>query len=129
MTSLAALAPAVQALYPEDVRTRYEIHEWRNATVVFKGVHPGEWTDLMSVLGAFRLLRSHVVAGGGNKSSIARGLDSHLYRLGWTEKHFDTKITVDQTVYETPTHAIDCFKHRVALEVEWNNTDPATTGI
>jgi len=82
MTSLAALSPAVQALYPEGVRTRYEIHEWRNATVVFKGVHPGEWDDLMTVLAGFRLLRSHVVTGGGNKSSISRSLDSYLYRLG-----------------------------------------------
>lgn len=31
---------------------------------------------------------------------------------------------MDETVYETPTHAVDCFKNRVAFEVEWNNKDP-----
>jgi len=25
---------------------------------------------------------------------------------------------------ETPTHKVDCFKNRVALEIEWNNKDP-----
>ena len=24
----------------------------------------------------------------------------------------------------TPTHKVDCYKNRVALEVEWNNKDP-----
>ena len=27
-------------------------------------------------------------------------------------------------VYESPTHKVDCFKGRVALELEWNNKDP-----
>ena len=25
---------------------------------------------------------------------------------------------------ESPTHSIDCFKNRIALEIEWNNKDP-----
>jgi hypothetical protein len=25
---------------------------------------------------------------------------------------------------ESPTHKVDCFKNRVALEIEWNNKDP-----
>lgn len=39
-------------------------------------------------------------------------------------KGFDTKITVDEKVMESPTHEVDCFKNRVALEIEWNNKDP-----
>jgi len=124
MTRLESLSEPIQALYPPQVRSSYEIHDWRNATVIFKGVHAAEWDDLMAVLAEFRLRRSHIITGGGNKSSVSRSLDSHLYRLGWSEKHFDTTITVDETVYETPTHAVDCFKNRVALEVEWNNKDP-----
>jgi hypothetical protein len=31
---------------------------------------------------------------------------------------------VDKTEYHTPTHKVDCYKNRVALEVEWNNKDP-----
>ena len=25
---------------------------------------------------------------------------------------------------DSPTHEVDCFKNRVALEIEWNNKDP-----
>jgi hypothetical protein len=124
MTSLRELPVFVQQLYPSDVRARWEIHEWRNATAIFTGIHRSEWADLMQVLSSFRLLRSEILRSGGNKSPIANRLDRPLYQLGWEKKEFDTKITVDDTVYESPTHEVDCFKNRIALEVEWNNKDP-----
>jgi hypothetical protein len=55
---------------------------------------------------------------------IAGSLDSHFTKLGWIEKKFDTKIVVDSSEYIAPTHKVDCYKNRVALEVEWNNKDP-----
>ena len=64
------------------------------------------------------------MAGGSNKSSIAKRFDNFLYDRGWVEKRFDTKITIDDSTLESPTHKIDCFKNRIALEVEWNNKDP-----
>lgn len=111
-------------LIPPALHQLYEVQEWRNAPIVFKGAHPDEWDELLGVLGSFRLLKSEMVRGGGNKSPIAKRLDQPLYDLGWVEKEFDTKIVVDQTNYETPTHKVDCFKNRVAVEVEWNNKDP-----
>ena len=30
----------------------------------------------------------------------------------------------NSTITEVPTHKIDCFKNKVAIEVEWNNKDP-----
>lgn len=124
MTSLPDLPQAIQDLYPTAIRTNYEIHEWRNATAIFRNVHEAEWDDLMSVLVAFQLKRSFIENPGGNKSALARALDGQLLRRGWIEKEFDTKITVDQTIYESPTHKVDCFKNRVACEIEWNNKDP-----
>lgn len=32
-------------------------------------------------------------------------------------------MTVDGVQKDSPTHKVDCFKNRVALEVEWNNKD------
>ncbi|MEE9139368.1 MAG: BglII/BstYI family type II restriction endonuclease [Alphaproteobacteria bacterium] len=109
---------------PPEIAQLYEFHEWRNALAVLATAHPEEWNDVLTVLGAFRLLRSHVRAPGGRKSPIANKLDGHFYDLGWKEKGFNTNITVDDRVYETPTHKVDCYKNRVALEVEWNNKDP-----
>jgi hypothetical protein len=65
-----------------------------------------------------------LVEKGKNKTEAAKLLDSALYASGWVEKSFDTKINVDGVEEPTPTHSVDCFKNRVALEVEWNNKDP-----
>lgn len=60
----------------------------------------------------------------GRKSQVAEWLDTELTNKGWVEKGFDTKVTVDEEVMESPTHKVDCFKNRIALEIEWNNKDP-----
>jgi len=30
---------------------------------------------------------------------------------------------MDEMVYPSPTHSVDCYENRVAIEVEWNNKD------
>jgi len=77
---------------PKDIWENYEIQEWRNAIAVLKGAHSAEWQDILRVLSEFKLLRSEVIARGGQKSPVARRIDSHFYRLGWVEKIFSTKI-------------------------------------
>lgn len=111
-------------LIPPEIRNLYETHEWRNACAVLSAAHPEEWRDILTVLGDFRLIRRDIAVPGGRKSDVAGKLDSHFYSLGWVEKSFDTRIVVDEEIHETPTHGVDCFKNRVALEVEWNNKDP-----
>src|SRR5689334_8817887 len=111
-------------LIPKDIKDKYEIHEWRNATAVLSDACPDEWSDILSVLRGFKLLRSNILAPGGRKSTVSGSLDGELYKLGWIEKSFDTQIVVDGKASDSPTHKVDCFKNRVALEVEWNNKDP-----
>ena len=55
---------------------------------------------------------------------MSDAIDTALYERGWIEKKFATEILVDGARSESPTHQIDCFKNRVALEIEWNNKDP-----
>ena len=111
-------------LIPPDIGGLYEVHEWRNACAVLSSAHPGEWKDLIDVMRHFRLLKSDIVAPGGRKSQIASKIDQAFYDRGWEERAFDTTIRVDEDEYPSPTHKVDCFKGRVALEVEWNNKDP-----
>lgn len=110
--------------FPKFVRENYEIHEWRHASAILQHDFPEEFGDLCDVLSRFRLNKSYVSVGGGRKSPVAKWIDGAFYKKGWVEKYFDTKITIDQTEFESPTHSIDCFKNRVALEIEWNNKDP-----
>ena len=109
---------------PEFIRAHYEVHEWKHACAILKQDFPSEWSDICEVLTAFRLKRSWIAVGGGSKSMVSKSIDRALYQRGWIEKQFTTEILVDGARSESPTHQIDCFRNRVALEIEWNNKDP-----
>lgn len=106
---------------PDDIKDLYEYKEWRNASVVLGGKHEEEWGNILEVLRAFRLKKSYVVVGGGPRSQVPKVIDGHLGLLGWRKKSFQIRVTVDGDSYDLPTHEVDMFKGRVALEVEWNN--------
>ncbi|MBV8976916.1 MAG: restriction endonuclease [Alphaproteobacteria bacterium] len=109
---------------PPDIRERYYVQEWRHGLTILATVFQSEWLDILHALRAFKLLRSEILKPGGSKSDIAGKIDGALIARNWQEKSFDTKITVDGAPHPSPTHAVDCYKNRVALEVEWNNKDP-----
>lgn len=109
---------------PQFVQDNYEIHEWHHASAILKTDYPEEWNDIIEVLTDFRLYKSHIAVGGGRKTQVAQSIDSAFESLGWEEKQFDTKIVVDQEESHTPTHQVDEYKNKIAVEVEWNNKDP-----
>jgi Restriction endonuclease BglII len=109
---------------PAAVSAKFEVFDWRNAAAILSAVHSNEFAEIMQVLDGFVLKHSDIATGGGNKSPVSKGIDGRLYELGWKEKKFDTKFVVDGVASESPTHSVDCFKGKVALEVEWNNKDP-----
>jgi hypothetical protein len=111
-------------LLPKFLQENYEVHEWRHALAILRQDFPREYKDICDVLTRFRLRNSWITVGGGRKSKVSEWIDGELTTLGWKAKNFDIKITVDETVIESPTHEVDCFKNRVALEIEWNNKDP-----
>ncbi|MDH2915379.1 MAG: BglII/BstYI family type II restriction endonuclease [Gallionella sp.] len=111
-------------LLPQYIRDNYEVHEWKHACAILKQDFPNEWNDIIEVLKNFHFRRSWLTVGGGRKSKISEAIDSELYSRGWVEKQFDTEIVIDKNRIESPTHQVDCFKNRVALEIEWNNKDP-----
>jgi len=111
-------------LIPITIRENYEVHEWKHAVAILSQDFPEEWNDILEVLHSFRLKESWITDPGGRKSKVSEYIDSFLYRRGWEEKEFQTKVVVDNSEMVTPTHKVDCFKNKVALEIEWNNKDP-----
>lgn len=109
---------------PPFVADHYECHEWKHASAIMTQDFPDEWADLMALLSAFRLQRSWILAGGGNKSRPAAWIDGFLSERGWRETQFQTAIEVDGRRLDSPTHKVDCFRNGIALEIEWNNKDP-----
>ncbi|HMN03697.1 BglII/BstYI family type II restriction endonuclease [Geobacter anodireducens] len=110
--------------FPDFIRENYEVYEWKHASAILHNDFPNEWNDIVEVLQAFRLKKSWISVGGGRKSQVAEAIDGAFEARGWVEKSFSTQVTVDEKVMDSPTHKIDCYKNRIALEIEWNNKDP-----
>ena len=111
-------------LLPPFLRENYEVHQWKHACAILHNDFPSEWNDIVEVLTEFRFKKSWITTGGGRKSKVSEAIDSELFARGWLEKDFSTQVVVDDNVTDTPTHKIDCYRNRVALEIEWNNKDP-----
>ena len=111
-------------LLPKSIRDKYEVHEWKHACAILCKDFPDEWEDIIDLLENFKLCKSWLIVGGSRKSSISETIDNFLYDRGWVEKRFSTSVQVDDTTMDSPTHKVDCYKNRVALEIEWNNKDP-----
>jgi hypothetical protein len=117
-------------LLPPYLHEHYEIAERHHATAVLAVDFEQELRDLVQVLADFRLRRSYlgkaedITAKAGNKSPIAKALDGAFADRGWEEHGFAINVTVDGEETLAPTHKVDYFKNRVAVETEWNNKDP-----
>jgi len=111
-------------LLPTEILNKYEVYEWKHACAILKNDFPNELREILSVLNEFKLCKSWLTKGGGRKSEISKFIDNYLYNLGWEEKQFDTIVQVDDNEMNSPTHKVDCYKNRIALEIEWNNKDP-----
>ena len=111
-------------LLPPRIRELYEVYEWKHACAILHNDFRPEWDDIVAVLSSFALRKSEIAVPGGRKSLVACGIDRAFAARGWVEKGFDTRMVIDDVQLQNPTHKIDCYKNRVALEIEWNNKDP-----
>lgn len=91
---------------PFSIRQDYEVHEWKHASAILSQDFPDEWTDIIEVLHSFRLKKSWITDPGGRKSKVSEYIDHSLYRRGWVEKEFRTKVVVDDASMDTPTHPV-----------------------
>lgn len=111
-------------LIPPDIRQKYHVAERHHACAILHADFAGEFRDLLDALGNLRLPKSEILTPGGGKSPISRGINGFFAKRGWEEKSFEIKVLVDGAETLSPTHHVDYFKNRVAIETEWNNKDP-----
>lgn len=111
-------------LLPRSIRDSYQIEERNHACSILRTDFPTEWDDLIDVLTNFTLKRSEIELPGKNKSPVAKGLDGLFAAKRWTEKSFEISVTADGVQTLAPTHHVDYYKNRIAVETEWNNKDP-----
>ncbi len=109
---------------PSAIRAKYEVHEWKHACAILRNDFSSEWQDILDALQNFTLRKSSISEKGGGLSPISKEFNAAFAGRGWVEKGFDTSVVVDENEMKSPTHKIDCYKNRIALEIEWNNKDP-----
>jgi hypothetical protein len=100
------------------------VAERHHACAILSTDFPSEWQDILAALHQLTLPRSHILTAGGAKSPISKGINGFFSDRGWAEKSFDIRILADGVEMLAPTHYVDYFKNRVAIETEWNNKDP-----
>ena len=125
-----------QALIPEALLNKYEIHNFNHAAEILSQAYKNEFIELISVLEAFHISVSDLMVGGGNESAIPKKFSALLRPLGWQEVKISGNLQVnlrkrnpstspDQFVIEDfiDGHNIDYVKGRVAFDMEWNSKD------
>jgi hypothetical protein len=112
-------------LLPQFIQDNNEVEEWRHACAIMAADFPEQWKDLTEVLINFRFFKDQVVIPGGGLSLVSHFLDRDFRKKkGWDKKTFPTKVIVDGVELDVRTHEVDCYKNKIALEIEWNNKDP-----
>lgn len=118
-----------------DIRSRYEFHEVRSACAVMKAVSPGEWNDIVDVLGSFSFSANLLLRAGGNNSEMTETLNRALRDRGWRECAYELetkgRITFreagvpdeDLGTMNEASYWVDNRKGRVLVDIEWNAKD------
>jgi len=135
-------------ILPEDFLGRFNVLSYRNAARILSSAARSELIELIESLMSFAISTPDMVAGGGNKSNIAKKMDALLNPKGW----YETRIRADMLIEKIVTrpnpsngrrgekktvttserfkilkiidgHKIDFVKNRVAFDMEWNSKD------
>lgn len=125
---------------PQEVQSRYQFAETRNAAAILAATNPVAFSQMMEVLRGFKLMTSDLVEPGGQESNLVARLNGMFREKGWREARVDTliklslkrtplrtagEIALDPVITETRNegYKVDNFRDRVALDVEWNAKD------
>jgi len=111
-------------LLPASVFEKFEVAETHHAASILYTDFRKEWDDLVGMLSNFVLRKSDIITPGGRKSPISLGIDRYFYDREWVEHNFKIEVSADGKTTLAPTHQVDYFRNRVAIETEWNNKDP-----
>lgn len=123
-------------LFSPNIRTKFELHSYRNAASILRHGYPGQYAQLTQVLEDFEITKQMIRVPGGSKGPIAKYVDS-IFPENWVEtritadlhvkllhaKNNDQVLQAYQRMGYLDGHRIDFVSGRVALDFEWNSKD------
>ena len=133
-----------EKLLPEDLKAKFEFHNFGHALEILSQACPEEWNDLQAALRSLSIPVEDVQIAGGNESPIPKRFDDLLYPKGWREIRITGDLLIkmfprknvqrrgafasepfDQKTIEgyIDGHNIDFIKNKVAFDLEWNSKD------
>lgn len=110
--------------FSDVINEKFDIYEYRHASTLLRYDFPNEYSQLTDLLENFYITHDDILTPGGRKSPIAQKFDDSLYAEGWEEKKWDITVNIDGSNFPSPTHKVDYYRNKVAVELEWNNKDP-----
>ena len=128
----------IEEIFSEKIRSKFEIHSYRNAATILKSSFPNQFSDIVDALETFEITTNMIRMEGGNKSLIAKYVDTLFTEdMGWQEVRITgdlhvklLKATRKNVVLSTfirkgflDGHRIDFLNGGVALDLEWNSKD------
>lgn len=134
------LTTSHMSVFPEEVLSRYQICETRNAATILRATNPTLFDELVVVLNGFEVISDDLILAGGQESGLARRFNESFRSRGWREARVDTEIDlklrimpyrpagetaviVTSSLVSNEGYKVDNFKGRVALDLEWNAKD------
>src|SRR2546423_8239511 len=89
------LAMGFESYIPEDIKTLYEIHDYKHAAAILANEFKEEFEDVCSALRRFAFSELDIKTAGGNESQIPKKFSELLRPLQWNEKKLEAKLIVD----------------------------------
>lgn len=106
------------------VRKAYHPFDWKHAEIILTHQFPDAYTEVLNVLANFRLYLADILAPGGSKSPMSKGIETPLSYLGWKKQEFNLRLLVNDHQEFSQIRTVDHCKGRIALEIEWSNKLP-----
>ncbi|HML38238.1 MAG TPA: BglII/BstYI family type II restriction endonuclease [Bacillota bacterium] len=124
-----------ESIVPENIRDKYELHNFNNAVEILAQAHLAEYREIIRMLDNFSIQIEDIISPGGNESLMPKKISSILRPLDWREVKITGDLiiklhsrapsaTTEFTIHDyIDGHNIDYVKNSVAFDMEWNSKD------
>lgn len=106
------------SLFPSNFFDYFEVHSYRNAAQILHNSCRDEFSELTSKLMEFRIETANVVKLGGNKTEIAKSMDTLLKPIGWNETRVKADLVVRKIYSVSESREIKSGPRRTQTKTE-----------